>query len=91
MKKNTNHFERLSQAQQAENALKEHRKRVGEVEYVTISGRTTFEFPASLSEEEREIRIENYIKRHKPLVLRVVCSSAVPFVSFLFRWNIVVT
>ena len=57
MKKNTNHFERLSQAQQAENALKEHRKRVGEVEYVTISGRTTFEFPVSLSEEEREIRI----------------------------------
>ena len=54
MKKNTNHFERLSQAQQAENALKEHRKRVGEVEYVTISGRTTFEFPVSLSEEERE-------------------------------------
>ena len=52
MKKNTNHFERLSQAQQAENALKEHRKRVGEVEYVTI----------------REIRIENYKKRHKPLV-----------------------
>ena len=67
MKKNTNHFERLSQAQQVENALKEHRKRVGEVEYVTISGRTTFEFPASLSEEEREIRIENYKKRHKPL------------------------
>ena len=32
------------------------RKRVGEVEYVTISGRTTFEFPVSLSEEEREIR-----------------------------------
>ena len=52
MKKNTNHFERLSQAQQAENALKEHRKRVGEVEYVTISGRATFEFPVSLSEEE---------------------------------------
>ena len=68
MKKNTNHFERLSQAQQAENALKEHRKRVGEVEYVTISGRTTFEFPVSLSEEERENRIENYKKRHKPLV-----------------------
>ena len=66
MKKNTNHFERLSQAQQAENALKEHKKRVGEVEYVAINERTTFEFPASLSKEEREIRIENYKKRHKP-------------------------
>ena len=68
MKKNTNHFESLSQAQQAENALKEHKKRVGEVEYVAINERTTFEFPASLSKEEREIRIENYKKRHKPLV-----------------------
>ena len=68
MKKNTILFERLALDQAAEYALKEHRKRVGEVEYVTISGRTTFEFPVSLSEEEREIRIENYKKRHKPLV-----------------------
>ena len=51
-----------------ESALKEHKKRVGEVVHVTISDRTTFEFPAGLSLEEREIRIENYKKRHKPMI-----------------------
>ena len=71
MKKNTNHFERLSQAQQAENALKEHRKRVGEVEYVTISGRTTFEFPVSLSEEERDV-LNNCFTPEAAVVVRII-------------------
>ncbi len=61
-------FEKQSSAQQIESALKEHKKRVGEVVHVTISDRTTFEFPAGLSLEEREIRIENYKKRHKPMI-----------------------
>ena len=61
-------FEKQSSAQQIESALKEHKKRGGEVVHVTISDRTTFEFPAGLSLEEREIRIENYKKRHKPMI-----------------------
>lgn len=68
MEKDRIRSERLSSAQVAENALREHRKRVGKVEYVTISNRTTFEFPVGLSQEEREIRIENYKKRHKPMI-----------------------
>ena len=61
-------IEKLNSAQQVENALKEHRKRVGEVVHVAISARTTFEFPAYLSLEERELRIENYKKRHRPMI-----------------------
>lgn len=60
--------ERISSAQLAENTLKEHKKRVGKVVHVAISNRTTFEFPEHLSQEEREIRIENYKKRHKPMI-----------------------
>lgn len=67
MEKNTR-SDRQSSAQTIENALKEHKKRVGEVVHVTISARTTFEFPAHLSEAEKEIRIQNYKKRHKPMV-----------------------
>lgn len=60
--------EKQSSAQQIESALKEHKRRVGEVVHVTISDRTTFEFPADLSQEERELRIENYKKRHKSMI-----------------------
>lgn len=60
--------EKQSSAQQIESALKEHKRRVGEVVRVSISDRTTFEFPAHLSQEERELRIENYKKRHKPMI-----------------------
>lgn len=59
--------ERISSNQLAENALKEYKKRIGEVVHVAISARTTFEFPAHLSQEERDIRIENYKKRHRPM------------------------
>lgn len=59
--------ERISSSQLAENAVKEHKKRVGKVVHVAISARTTFEFPAHLSQEERDIRIENYKNRHKPM------------------------
>lgn len=61
-------FEKLTSAQQIEGVLKEHRKRVGETVHVTINSRTTFEFPANLSQEEQELRIENYKKRHKPMI-----------------------
>ena len=67
-KERANHTEKLSSAQVIENTLKEHKKRVGKVEHVAISSRTIFEFPADLSQEEREIRIENYKKRHRPMI-----------------------
>lgn len=67
-KNHTVRSERMSSAQQIEGALREHKKRVGETVHVTISSRTTFEFPADLSQEERERRIENYKKRHGPMV-----------------------
>lgn len=60
--------EKLSSTQLIEKALKEHKKRVGEVVRIAISDRTTFEFPASLSIEEREMRIANYKERHKPMI-----------------------
>ena len=53
------HSEKGSSDQQAENKSKENAKRAGKVEHVA-----TFEFPAGLSQEERDIRIENYKKRH---------------------------
>lgn len=62
------HSDRLTSARQIEGTLKEHRKRVGETVHVAISSRTTFEFPVGLSQEERERRIENYKKRHGPLL-----------------------
>ncbi|MCQ4874232.1 MULTISPECIES: hypothetical protein [Odoribacteraceae] len=58
------HSEKGSSDQQAENKSKENAKRAGKVEHVAINSRTTFEFPAGLSQEERDIRIENYKKRH---------------------------
>lgn len=54
--------------QSIENTLKEHKKRVGDVIYVTINARTTFEFPAHFTTEEIETRIANYKKRHNPLI-----------------------
>lgn len=65
MDKNKNiRSEKSSSNQSAENALNEYKKRIGEVVHVAISARTTFEFPAYLSQEEIDIRIENYKKRH---------------------------
>lgn len=61
-------FGKQASDEQIESALKEHKKKVGEVVHVTISDRTTFEFPAHLSQEERDLRIENYKKRHKPMI-----------------------
>lgn len=54
----------VSSNQLTQNALKEHKRKVGEVVLVAISPRTTIELPASLSLEEREIRIELYKKLH---------------------------
>lgn len=50
--------------QLTENALKEHKKRVGEVILVTISPRTTIELPAHLSKTEIDERVELYKRLH---------------------------
>ena len=57
--------EKYQSMQSVDNVLKEYKKKVGEVVHVTISARTTFEFPADMPQEERDIRIENYKKRGK--------------------------
>lgn len=46
--------------QLAENALKEHKKKVGEVILVAITPRTTIELPANLSQAEIAERVELY-------------------------------
>lgn len=51
-----------------ENSLKEYKKSIGEVVLVAISPRTTIELPANLSQEERNIRIENYKRLHSSKV-----------------------
>lgn len=58
----------VSSNQLTQNALKEHKRKVGEVVLIAISPRTTTELPASLSLEEREIRIELYKKLHSSKV-----------------------
>ena len=55
-------------SQLTKNALKEHKKRVGDVVLVAISPRTTIELPANLSQAEREVRIELYKKLHSSKV-----------------------
>ena len=47
-----------------ENSLKEYKKNVGEVILVSVGPRTTIELPASLTQAEREARIEIYKKLH---------------------------
>ena len=68
MKKDKNNRSQTPSYQSAESTLQEHKKKIGEVVYVSISARTTFEFPAHLSQEEREVRIANYMKRRKPMI-----------------------
>lgn len=54
--------------QLTENALKEHKKRIGEVIFVTINARTTIELPAHLSQTEINERVELYKKLHSSKV-----------------------
>lgn len=56
--------ERSIANQLIENSLKEYKKSVGEVVLVAITPRTTIELPANLTQEERELRIENYKRLH---------------------------
>lgn len=56
--------ERSLSNQLIENSLKEYKKSIGEVVLIAISPRTTIELPAHLTQEERDIRIENYKRLH---------------------------
>ena len=51
-------------SQLAENALKEHKKKVGEVILVAITPRTTIQLPPNLSQPELAERLELYQKLH---------------------------
>ena len=58
--------DRTTVNQQVESMLKEMKERTGDVILVQITPRTTIELPAHLSQEEREARVNNYIKvRHE--------------------------
>lgn len=57
--------ERTTATQQVESILKNIKEKTGEVVLVQITDRTSIELPAHLSQEEREARVANYIKRHK--------------------------
>ena len=67
MKREINMRSDRNQANQLiENSLKEYKKSIGEVILVSVGPRTTIELPASLTQAEREARIEiykNYIVR----------------------------
>ena len=65
MKREINMRSDRNQANQLiENSLKEYKKRICEVILVSVGPRTTIELPASLTQAEREARIEIYKKLH---------------------------
>lgn len=64
MKKSIIRPETGSYNQLTENAIKEHKKKVGEVILVAITPRTTIELPAHLSQAEIAERVELYKKLH---------------------------
>lgn len=64
MKKSIIRPETGSSYQLTENALREHKKKVGEVILVAITPRTTIELPAYLSQAEIAERVELYKKLH---------------------------
>ena len=64
MKKSIIRPETGSSNQLTENAIKEHKKKVGEVILVAITPQTTIELPAHLSQAEIAERVELYKKLH---------------------------
>lgn len=64
MKKGMIRPESMASNQLTENALKEYKKRVGDVILVTISPRTTIELSSHLSQAEINERVELYKKLH---------------------------
>lgn len=58
--------ERTSATEQAASALRRAKEQAGNVIHIVIDNRTTMEFPAHLSKEEIDARIERYLKRNEP-------------------------
>lgn len=52
--------------QQVETVLKNIKQKAGDVILVQITDRTSIELPAHLSQAERDARVANYIRLHKP-------------------------
>lgn len=57
-----NRSERVRANDLVSQMLEEHKKRIGEVVCVVIDSRTSIELPASLTPEERNEHVQNYIK-----------------------------
>lgn len=61
--------ERLSQEEMLIQLLNDHKQSLGDMVSIRIDNRTSIEVPASLSEEDREKRVKNYLKHsnYKPM------------------------
>lgn len=57
-----NRSERVRANDLVSQMLEDHKKRIGEVVCVVIDSRTSIELPASLTPEERNEHVKNYIK-----------------------------
>lgn len=58
----------ISPSQYTEIAIKEYKKKQGDMIQVAITPRTTIELPAHLTQDEIDARIENYKKLHSSKV-----------------------
>lgn len=54
--------ERLTQDEILKKLIEDHKENQGDVVWVRIDDRTHIELPANMSEEDRKIRIKNYLK-----------------------------
>lgn len=57
-----NRSERVKANDLVSQMLEEHKKRIGDVVCVVVDSRTSIELPASLTPEERNEHVKNYIK-----------------------------
>ena len=57
-----NRSERVRANDLVSQMLEEHKKRIGDVVCVVVDSRTSIELPASLTPEERNEHVKNYIK-----------------------------
>lgn len=54
--------------QQTLSKLKEMKAKLGEMVLVSIDRKTSIELPSNLTKEERDERVENYIRLHQPKI-----------------------
>ncbi len=54
--------------QQTLSKLKEMKAKLGEMVLVAIDRKTSIELPSNLTKEERDERVENYIRLHQPKI-----------------------